>query len=81
MLDLLINGQMRKVLVRPERNGYIYVLDRSPGEVLSAQPFGHIMSSIGVDLKTGQLMGIDAKKPQIGTVVRDIVGTAPRLHP
>ena len=30
------NGQPRKVLVRPERNGYVYVLDRATGEVLSA---------------------------------------------
>ena len=36
LLDLPINGQTRKVLVRPERNGYVYVLDRATGEVLSA---------------------------------------------
>ena len=35
-------GSTRKVLVRPERNGYIYVLDRATGEVLSADPFVHI---------------------------------------
>ena len=31
-----IGGRTRKVLVRPERNGYIYVIDRATGEVLSA---------------------------------------------
>ena len=35
------NGQPRKVLVHPERNGYIYVIDRTTGEVLSAEPFGY----------------------------------------
>ena len=35
MLDLQINGQMRKVLVHPERNGHMYVIDRQTGEVLS----------------------------------------------
>ena len=40
LLDLPINGQTRKVVVRPERNGYVYVLDRTTGEVLSANPFG-----------------------------------------
>ena len=30
-------GERRKVLVRPERNGYIYVFDRTSGEVLSAE--------------------------------------------
>ena len=39
LLDLPINGRTRKVLVRPERNGYIYVLDRATGEVLSADPY------------------------------------------
>jgi glucose dehydrogenase len=28
------------VLLRPERNGFIYVMDRETGEVLSADPFG-----------------------------------------
>jgi len=28
----------RKVLVRPERNGYLYILDRVTGEVLFATP-------------------------------------------
>src|ERR1041385_4657351 len=36
LVDLTINGQPRKVLIRPERNGYVYVMDRAPGEVLSA---------------------------------------------
>lgn len=28
LLDMEWNGQPRKVLVRPERNGYLYVIDR-----------------------------------------------------
>ena len=38
LLDLEIDGAERKVLVRPERNGHMYVLDRTTGEVLSAEP-------------------------------------------
>ena len=45
----------RKVLVRPDRNGYLYVIDRTTGEVLSADPFGYVNSTKGVDLKTGRL--------------------------
>src|SRR4029078_6226597 len=48
LLDLPINGRTRKVLVRPERNGYVYVPDRTNGEVLSATPFGYITASKGV---------------------------------
>jgi PQQ-dependent dehydrogenase (methanol/ethanol family) len=77
LLDLPINGQTRKVLVRPERNGYIYVMDRATGEVLSADPFGYITSTKGVDLKTGALLHVDEKKPQVGKVIREICPAAP----
>jgi PQQ-dependent dehydrogenase (methanol/ethanol family) len=77
LLDLQLNGSTRKVLVRPERNGYVYVLDRASGEVLSATPFVHITSSRGVDLKTGRLMTVKEKEPREGVVVRDICPSAP----
>jgi lanthanide-dependent methanol dehydrogenase len=77
LLDLPINGQPRKVIVHPERNGYIYVLDRASGEVLSATPFAHITTSRGVDLKTGRLQWVEEKKPRFGSVVRDICPAAP----
>ena len=34
-------AQTRKVLVHPDRNGYLYVIDRATGQVLSATPFVH----------------------------------------
>ena len=77
LLDLQMSGGTRKVLVRPERNGYVYVLDRASGEVLSATPFVHITSSTGVDLKTGKLVPVEAKAPKTGIVVRDICPAAP----
>jgi PQQ-dependent dehydrogenase (methanol/ethanol family) len=77
LLDLSVGGRTRKVLVRPERNGYIYVLDRTTGEVLSATPFVHITSSKGVDLKTGRLIPVEDKKPGVGYIVRDICPAAP----
>ncbi len=41
LLDLPVSGAQRKVIVRPERNGFIYVIDRATGQVLSADPFGY----------------------------------------
>jgi len=76
LVDLEIDGKMRKVLLRPERNGYLYVMDRVTGEVLSATPFAPITSSTGVDLKTGRLIEVDEKKPVVGKVVRDICPAA-----
>lgn len=31
LADIPIDGQTRKVLIRPERNGYVYVIDRTSG--------------------------------------------------
>jgi PQQ-dependent dehydrogenase (methanol/ethanol family) len=77
LLTLTVGGQERRVLVRPERNGYVYVLDRATGEVVSATPFVHITSSHGVDLRTGRLQYNDQKRTQAGVVVRDICPAAP----
>ena len=77
LLDLPMNGQSRKVLVRPERNGYLYILDRASGEVLSANPFVYITSSTAIDLKTGRPTGVEAKKLEIGKVVREICPAPP----
>jgi lanthanide-dependent methanol dehydrogenase len=72
LLELPIDGMPRKIVLRPERNGYMYVLDRANGQVLSATPFTRITASKGVDLKTGRLMVNEEKIPQTGKVVRDI---------
>jgi lanthanide-dependent methanol dehydrogenase len=77
LLDLTIDGKPRKVLVQVGRTGYVYVIDRQTGEVLSATPFVHITSSKGVDLKTGRLIPAEDKHPQPGKVVRDIAPAAP----
>ncbi|MER8833451.1 methanol/ethanol family PQQ-dependent dehydrogenase [Mesorhizobium sp. M0909] len=79
LLDMTWQGKPRKVLVRPERNGYVYLLDRTTGEVLSAVPFGPVNSSKGVDLKTGRLIVNPDKKTGTGKVVRDICPTASGL--
>jgi PQQ-dependent dehydrogenase (methanol/ethanol family) len=77
LVDLPIDGRTRKVLLRPERNGYFYVVDRTNGEVLSADPFVHITAAKGVDLKTGRLIPVPEKQPQVGIVTRDICPAAP----
>jgi alcohol dehydrogenase (cytochrome c) len=33
LLDLTISGQARKVFVHPDRNGFMYVMDRLSGEI------------------------------------------------
>jgi glucose dehydrogenase len=54
LLDMEIGGQQRKVLIRPERNGYTYVIDRATGEVISADPYPHITSTLSIDLENSR---------------------------
>ena len=77
LLDLPIGGSTRPVLVRAERNGYVYVLDRTTGQVLSVDPFVHITSTLGVDLKSGRPIENPSKKPSVGIVTRDVCPAAP----
>jgi PQQ-dependent dehydrogenase (methanol/ethanol family) len=76
LLDMPFGGKMRKVLVHPDRNGYVYVIDRTNGEVLSADPFGPVNSSKGVDLKTGRPIINPEKQTKLGQTVRNICPTA-----
>jgi PQQ-dependent dehydrogenase (methanol/ethanol family) len=77
ILDVEWNGEPRKVVVHPERNGYMYVIDRGTGEVLAADAYVHITASRGVDLKSGRLLENDAKRPQQGRVVREVCPNSP----
>jgi len=76
LLDMPIAGKMTPVLVRPGRNGYMYVIDRRTGQVYSADPYSYINSMSGVDLKTGRLQMVKDKEPREGRVVRNICPTA-----
>jgi PQQ-dependent dehydrogenase (methanol/ethanol family) len=77
LLDMPWKGGSRRVLVRPERNGYMYVIDRTTGQALSAKPFVHLTSSTGIDLATGRPKGEERRAPQTGAVMRDICPSAP----
>jgi len=53
--DLNVGGQLRKVLLQANKNGFFYVLDRQAGEFISAAPFvSGITWASGVDSKTGR---------------------------
>ena len=77
LVDLTIGGHPRKVLLHADRNGYLYVLDRASGQVLSADAFTHINTTRGVDLETGRLRYDPAKEPSVGKTVRDICPASP----
>jgi lanthanide-dependent methanol dehydrogenase len=77
LLDLPVDGVMRRVLVRAERNGYVYILDRATGEVLDASPYMHSTVVQGVDLRTGQPVQDWSKMPGFGRTVHGICPAVP----
>jgi PQQ-dependent dehydrogenase (methanol/ethanol family) len=72
LAEIPIAGKQHKVILHPDRNGYLYALDRASGQVLSASPYATITTSTRVDLQTGKLVYNAAKDPQAGKAVRDI---------
>ena len=77
LVDLDWRGARRKLMLRPERNGYVYVMDRTTGQVLSATPFVHITTSLGVDLESGRLRYNPAKQPRTKETIRSNCPASP----
>lgn len=54
LAELEIEGEPRKVLLQAPKNGFFYVLDRSDGELLAANPYATVTWATHVDLETGR---------------------------
>jgi alcohol dehydrogenase (cytochrome c) len=52
--DLRVNGEMRKVIMNANKNGFFYVIDRTNGKLISAHPLTRVTWATHVDLKTGR---------------------------
>jgi PQQ-dependent dehydrogenase (methanol/ethanol family) len=72
LVDMDYGGRMRKLLVHPGRTGFVYVLDRETGELLSAEKYQPTNWASGYDLKTGKPNEDPSKKTHFGTVVQGI---------
>jgi len=67
LADIPVNGEKRKVVMQLNRNGFLYVLDRTNGKLLSAKPFEVVNWATGVDIKTGRPIESEvAKKVRAG---------------
>ena len=54
LADVRIDGQIRKVLLNPNKNGFLYVIDRTNGKLIAAHPFVDQNWAKYIDLKTGR---------------------------
>ena len=72
-VDMNWQGHARKLLIHPGRNGFVMVLDRETGELLSAKSFMPSTNwAYGYDLKTGLPNENQSKKIHQGKVTEDI---------
>jgi PQQ-dependent dehydrogenase (methanol/ethanol family) len=56
LADLRINGQNRKVVMQANKDGFFYVIDRTNGRLISADPYAQVNWASEIDLRTGRPM-------------------------
>ena len=54
LADLTINGKSAKVLLQAGRNGFYYVLDRTTGQLIAANPYVKVTWATSIDKETGR---------------------------
>ena len=54
LADLEIKGTSRKVLMQAPKNGFFYVIDRTNGEFISAEPYVYTNWAKSIDKETGR---------------------------
>ena len=54
LADLEVDGKPRKVLMQAPKNGFFYVLDRTDGELISAEAYVNVLWATGIDKATGR---------------------------
>lgn len=62
LADLRINGQTRKVMIQANKNGFLYVLDRTNCALIAAHPYVKVNWASHVDLETGRPVLTDVYK-------------------
>jgi PQQ-dependent dehydrogenase (methanol/ethanol family) len=72
LVDMDWQGKPRKLLLHPGRVGFMFVLDRETGEMLSAEPYVPINWAKRYDLGTGMPEIDPERATHQGKVVRDI---------
>jgi PQQ-dependent dehydrogenase (methanol/ethanol family) len=73
LVDMPWQGKPRKLLIHPGRTGFVFVMDRITGELLSAEKFMPSTNwATGYNLATGEALQVESKKTKQGVVVDDI---------
>jgi alcohol dehydrogenase (cytochrome c) len=54
LAEIPVNGQMRKVIINAHKNGFLYVIDRTNGKLIAANPYVKVNWATHIDLNTGR---------------------------
>jgi alcohol dehydrogenase (cytochrome c) len=54
LADIQVGGQPRKVMIQANKNGFLYVLDRTNCKLIAAHPYVKVNWATEIDLKTGR---------------------------
>ncbi len=68
LADLTIEGQERKVIMQAPKNGFFYVIDRTNGDFISAEPYVYTNWAKSIDPETGRPIETDWSGYQEGDV-------------
>jgi alcohol dehydrogenase (cytochrome c) len=62
LADIRVGGQLRKVMIQTNKNGFLYVLDRTNCKLIAAHPFVKVNWATEIDLATGRPVLSDTYK-------------------
>jgi quinohemoprotein ethanol dehydrogenase len=66
LADLTIDGRTVKALMQAPKNGFFYVIDRTNGKLVSADPFTEVTWASKVDLETGRPVEVPGARYERG---------------
>jgi PQQ-dependent dehydrogenase (methanol/ethanol family) len=75
LIDAPIQGQVRKLLVHLDRNGFGYTMDRATGRIVVANPYSTVNWAKGIDPATGRPILDASKAAKVEEKVKDICPT------
>jgi alcohol dehydrogenase (cytochrome c) len=62
LADIKVGGQLRKVMIQANKNGFMYVLDRTNCKLIAAHPYVKVNWASEIDLKTGRPVLTDVQR-------------------
>ncbi|MEM9529427.1 MAG: PQQ-dependent dehydrogenase, methanol/ethanol family [Pseudomonadota bacterium] len=69
LADVVVHGDLRKVLWQAPKNGFFYMLDRTNGELISAEPYTGVTWATHVDPRTGRPQETENARYESGTAM------------